>query len=241
MRRVTAAGIHGDAGSGDNGGLGRRGAMPRRVVRAAAAAEVRVSNVEKWGRWAACLVVVGLVLAVFGFGALLPDYSQWRHPVTLLGAIGVPHGQAFSVLGLMLPGLLAAAAALSMLVGVRDRVARVALQLLLLSALAFCAMGLLPLDPTDLDGRASQYHASSWLLWTLGFVPGVAALGLWLRGQAGGARLGVLSLLAALLVGLLSWLPPGHWLPAPLAQRLAFLTWALWWALAGGCWHWPQR
>lgn len=193
--------------------------------------EMPVSNIANWGRWAASLVPVSLVLAVVGFGAALPGYSQWRHPVALLGASGVPHAGAFSALGFVLPGLLAVAGALGMLAGSGERGQRIGVQLLLLSGLAFCGMGLLPLDPTDLDSRASQYHASSWLLWVLAFVPGAGLLGLWLRGQPGGARPGALCLLAAALVGLLSFLPPGPWLPAPLAQRLAFLVWALGWPL----------
>lgn len=191
-----------------------------------------VSNVAKWGRRAASLVPVSLVLAVTGFGAALPGYSQRKHPIALLGAAGGPHAQAFSALGFVLPGLLAMAGALGMLAGGQDRGQRIGLQLLLLSGLAFCGMGLLPLDPTDLDGRASQYHAAAWLLWALAFIPGAGLLGLSLRRRSGGARLGTLCLLAAALVALLSFLPPGPWLPAPLAQRLAFLAWAGWWAVA---------
>lgn len=191
-----------------------------------------VSNVAKWGRWAASLVPVSLILAVAGFGAALPGYSQWRHPVALLGATGIPHARAFSALGFVLPGLLAAAGAVGLLAGGQERMQRIGLQLLLLSGLAFCGLGLLPLDPTDLDGRASQYHATAWLLWALAFIPGAGLWGLSLRYRPGGARLGALCLLAAALVALLSFLPPGPWLPAPLAQRLAFLSWAGWWALA---------
>ncbi|MFT4247099.1 MAG: DUF998 domain-containing protein [Pseudomonas sp.] len=199
-----------------------------------------MSNIARWGRWAASLVPVSLVLAVAGFGAILPDYSQWRHPVALLGATGIPHAQAFSALGFALPGLLAATAAVGMLIGARGRMQRVGLQLLLLSGLAFCGLGLLPLDPTDLDSRASQYHATAWLLWVLAFVPGAGLLGLWLRRQPGDARLGARSLLAAVLLALLSLLPPGPWLPAPLAQRLAFLVWAAWWPLAACSWPWQR-
>lgn len=197
-----------------------------------------MSNVAKWGRWAGSLVPVSLVLAVVGFGAALPGYSQWKYPIALLGATGIAHAQAFSTLGFVLPGLLAVAAAAGLLSAGHDRTQRIGLQLLLLSGLAFCGMGLLPLDPIDLDSRASQYHATAWLLWALAFIPGAGLWGLWLRQQPGGTLLGALSLLAATLVALLSFLPPGPWLPAPLAQRLAFLAWAGWWALTA--WMWPQ-
>ena len=46
-----------------------------------------MADSAKWGRRAALLVPASLVLAVAGFGAALPEYSQWRHPVALLGAI----------------------------------------------------------------------------------------------------------------------------------------------------------
>ena len=238
-RRIGA--IPGDSGSGENNHIWVRATRRHVGWRGRRPQEMWVVNVAMWGRWAARLVVVSLVLAVVGFGLALPEYSQWRHPIALLGATGIPHARAFSALGFILPGLLAATGALGMLVaGVRERGPRIGLQLLLLSAMAFCGMGLLPLDPTDLDGRASQYHATSWLLWALAFISGAGILGLWLRGQSGSARLGVVSLLAAALVALLALLPPGLWLPAPLAQRLAFLVWAGWWALAGGLWPWSR-
>jgi hypothetical membrane protein len=197
-----------------------------------------VSNVVKWGRWAAALVPVSLVVAVAGFGAALPGYSQWRHPVALLGATGIPHASAFCVLGFVLPGLLAFAAVPGLLAGSRDKLQRIGLQLTMLSGIAFCGLGLFPLDPTDLDGRSSQFHATAWLLWALAFVPGAGMLGLWLRQQPGGRLPGAFCLAAAAALALLSFLPPGPWLPAPLAQRLAFLAWALWWPLAS--WTWPR-
>jgi hypothetical membrane protein len=193
------------------------------VWQAAAAERTTVSDVIKWGRWTAGLLPVTLVLAVLGFGAVLPGYSQWQHPVALLGAHGVAHAQAFSVLGLVLPGLLAVATALAGMSVASGRLQRIGLQLVLLSGLAFSGLGL--------DGPASQWHATAWLLWVVAFVPGAGLLGMGLLRAAGNQRLAIVCLLAALLVGWLSLLPGGAGLPPPLAQRLALLAWALWWPL----------
>src|SRR3546814_19042378 len=57
---------------------------------------------------AAIVAVVLFAAAVAGFGAALDGYSQAIHPVGLLGARGMPPALAFNVLGLVLPGVLAA-------------------------------------------------------------------------------------------------------------------------------------
>ncbi|PWB21607.1 DUF998 domain-containing protein, partial [Stenotrophomonas sp. SPM] len=62
-------------------------------------------------RWLGLLAAACFVLAVVGFGAALGGYSQAMHPVALLGAHGVPHALAFNVVGLVLPGALAAVVA----------------------------------------------------------------------------------------------------------------------------------
>ena len=119
-------------------------------------------------------------VAVAGFGAWSPDFGHLRHPVALLGAIGEPNALAFNLLGFVAPGL-----ALAWLAwrwrgqqaagGWR---ARIGLQLLLLSALAFVAQGLLPLDPTDLLAPASRAHAVAWSAWWLAFVAGAVLVAL---------------------------------------------------------------
>lgn len=181
------------------------------------------------------------VAAVVGFGAVLPGYHALRHPVALLGATGVPHAQAFNWLGLVLPGVLAAAVALRLLilmdrpapaaagngVGIAGKAVRVGLQMLMLAGLGFAAMGLLPLDATDIDSPASQFHASAWMVWVLAFVPGALMAG------AGALRLPGARALAWLHLGcgaamLLAAFVLQAWLPAPLAQRLAFACWVAW-------------
>ncbi len=115
---------------------------------------------------------------------------------------------------------------------------RVGGQLIVLAGLAFLGMGMLPLDPTDLDGRASQAHATAWLLWAVAFVPGMLLIAAALLNDATTRRLAWLSLAAGLLVAVLAFGPPGLVRQA-IAQRLAFLAWVGWLAVAG--WIWPPK
>ncbi len=180
--------------------------------------------------WLGAAAAALFILTIIGFGAALPGYLPLGHPVALLGAIGVPHALAFNVLAFVLPGLAAAVVALRLLAR-SPRTApwslRVGGQMLLLSGLAFAAMGVLPLDASDIESRASQYHASAWMVWVLAFVPGAVLSGLGERGVAGGRRLSVVHLAAGVLVGL-GALVLQTVMPAPLAQRLAFVAWAVW-------------
>ncbi|MEN6682024.1 DUF998 domain-containing protein [Stenotrophomonas pavanii] len=191
-------------------------------------------SVVRLDRWLGLLAAVAFVLAVAGFGAGLDGYAQGRHPVALLGARGVPHALAFNLVGFVLPGLLAA--------GVAERLRRtlptgagwaprVGSQMLLLAGLAFAAMGALPLDVDDLHGPASQLHASTWMIWVLGFVAGSVLLAVSGLRQAHGRALGILALGCGVLAALAAFALQGV-LPAPLAQRLAFACWAVWLAAA---------
>jgi hypothetical protein len=180
--------------------------------------------------WAGPVAAVVWLLAVFGFGMRLEGYDQLRHPVSLLGAHGVPGGTAFSMLGFVLPGVLAAVAALDLALRMpvtAPRALRVGGQMLLLAAVAFAAMGLLPLDVEDIENRASQYHASAWLLWLVGFSAGALAL------RLGSARDAAWRPLANLAVGCALWSLCSAFLfeialPVAMAQRLAFLGWLVW-------------
>ena len=175
-------------------------------------------------------VVVALALGVWvaaliGFGAVSPDFGQLRHPVALLGALGEPHALAFNLLGFVLPGLLLAGLAWRWRSSATDGGwgARIGLQLLLLSALAFAAQGVLPLEPTDLLAPASRAHAVAWSAWWIAFVAG----GLLLAGGRGG-RVGVVVVLGVLVLAMAG----ASLVPAALAQRLTFLGWFGWWLLA---------
>lgn len=176
---------------------------------------------------AAALAAAIWLLALVGFGAAVDGYSHTRHPVALLGATGMAHALAFNALGFVIPGLLAAVAAIALrgrLPANAGWLVRIGAWLLLLSALAFAAQGVLPLDPADLDGRRSQWHATAWTLWWIAADAGAlfAAVGLlrlpdW-RGLAWAA------LVASVLIVVCSLSPPGLW-PAGVGQRIAFSAW----------------
>src|SRR3546814_17169100 len=123
---------------------------------------------------ASSVAVVLFAAAVAGFGAALEGYSQAIHPVGLLGARGMPHALAFNVLGFVLPGVLAALVAWRLRASLDDGApcaARIGAWLALLSALAFAAQGLLPLDTRDLASAASLLHAPLRPLWSLPLLP----------------------------------------------------------------------
>jgi len=172
---------------------------------------------------ALALFVLALLLANVG----LPGYSHLVHPVSLRGTAGLPWAFAYNLLAFVLPG------AALVWAGVRLRsawadagwLARIGIVLVQLSALAFAAQGVVPLDPNDTDATASRLHALAWMLWWIAFVPGALLLAL-------GARRGIVftlaCLAAALLVPLLAvFAPIGLWVGV--AQRLAFALWFGWW------------
>jgi hypothetical membrane protein len=172
--------------------------------------------------------------SVLGFGAVLPGYLPLGHPVALLGATGIPHAVAFDLLGFVLPGLLAVVVALRLLARVpvtAPWTMRVGGQMLVLSGLAFAAMGVLPLDPTDIESPASQYHASAWMVWVLAFVPGALMSGFAARRLPGWGRLAALHVAAGLAVLVGAFVLQAV-IPAPVAQRLAFVAWVVWLAAA---------
>lgn len=179
----------------------------------------------------AALVFAG---AVAGFGVALSGYSQVWHPVAVLGAKGVPHALGFNLLGFVLTGVLAAVAALDL----RHRLpadagwpARVGAQLLLLSALGFIALGVLPLDPDDLHNEASSLHATAWLLWWVAFVPGAALFAFGMRGRSRWRPVVTASIVAAAVV-LFSALIAVALMPAGIAQRLGYAAWLGWLCVA---------
>lgn len=177
--------------------------------------------------WLATVALVAWAAALLVFGALSPGFSLALQPVALLGAQGEPRALWFNLVAFVLPGLLLAWLALRLRTraGGSAWVARVGLQLVMLSALAFAAQGLLPIDPRDLDAAASRHHALAWTLWWIAFLPGgvLAPLG-WASQRAAGMAL-------ALLVPVAAMLGP-ELMPAPLAHRLACVAWFAWWVLA---------
>lgn len=189
-----------------------------------------------FGRYAGLAAALAFALAVLGFGAALDGYAQQVHPVALLGASGIAHAAAFNVLAFILPGAIAAwlawrlRDALPVQVGLP---ARLGWRLVFLSALAFAAQGLLPLDPIDLDARPSRLHAVAWMLWWIAFVPGAGLLA-WSALVARPRRLAAFAthvVAAGCVLGFV-WLP-GEGIAAGIAQRIAFAAWFGWLAWAG--------
>ena len=176
--------------------------------------------------WIACLSWAGTVL---GMGWLAAGYSQLRHPLALLGAAGEPRALAFNLLAFVLPGLLLAWQAWRWRGDSADAGwrLRIGLQLVLLSALAFAAQGLLPLDPRDLAAPASRLHALAWMAWWTAFVPGALLSAGTMRAGAAAAAALAIAVLVPVLV-----LSGGILLPAALAQRAAVVLWLLWWPAA---------
>lgn len=196
---------------------------------------------NKLTSWAGPLAAVVFIVAVVVFGARLHGYDQLLHPVSLLGARGISGGMAFSLLGFVLPGLLAAIAALDLILrmpAAAPRPLRVGGQMLLLAAIAFAAMGLFPLDVDDIENRASQFHASAWLLWLLAFSAAAIALRFGAGKASGWRPLSTLTLVCALWVVCSAFLFEVA-MPVAMAQRLAFLAWLIW--LAGAARLAPPR
>lgn len=176
---------------------------------------------------AAAVFVAALALAGLG----VPEYAHRLHPLALRGAGGLPGAWAFNAGAFVLPGGLLALQALRW----RARRARpgwalrLALALALLSALAFAAQGLVPLDMRSVDAPANRLHALAWMLWWIAFVPAAAAFAWAVRAARAPAVAGLLLAAAVPLLAVL--LPIGAWVG--LAQRFAFLAWFGWWLLAG--------
>lgn len=188
-----------------------------------------------------CLRLAGVAAALIfvvvlgGFGARLDGYLQSVYPVALLGARGFPNAAAFNLLAFVLPGMLAAAVTL----GLRLRLPRnanwlprIGAQLVFLSALGFIAMGLLPLDPRDLESDASRFHGTAWMMWCLAFVPGACLLAAGLQRFPEWRLFARLSVLAAMIV-LVAAFVLTSFIAAGIAQRLAFAAWLGWLAWAG--------
>lgn len=171
---------------------------------------------------AAALLV--FACALFALAARWPGYSHLWHPVALPGAAGLPGARLFNAMVFVLPGLCVARVAWSLRSSLDAAAAwppRIGAALLLVSALALVAQGLLPLDAGNLDGGASRLHASAWTIWLIAFTVGAPLF----AGAPRGERAATLAL---------AWLVPlcalfgAAILPEGIAQRLAFVAWFAW-------------
>lgn len=177
------------------------------------------------------VALVMFVAAATICGAMLDGYSHREHPLALLGASGVPGALAFNAFAFVLPGLLVALmfwTIRSALPAAANWRARIGTQLATLSALAFAAQGLLPLDPDNLGSQANALHALAWTMWWIAF----AAAGVLLAASGpsrGFRRATVVASIAVIALALPPW--PGAM--AAFAPRLAFLAWFAWATYAG--------
>lgn len=187
----------------------------------------------RWPLSLAWLALASCVLAIAGFAAALEGYSHAGHPVGWLGGRGLPGASAFNLLAYILPGVLLALVAWCWREGLPATAgigARLGAWLMLLSALAFAAKGVLPLDLEELDAGASRGHASAWMLWLIASVTGMWLSWLGLRRRPGQAGLARACLSGGILFPAATLLLPGV-LAAGHAQRLALLLWFGWWLL----------
>ena len=182
-------------------------------------------------RVAAVSVALLFAGSVAGFGAAFPRFLQLVHPVAALGASGVPRAALFNALAFVLPGVLAILVAQSLRARMSDApmAARLGVQMLTLAAMAFAALGLLPLDSRDLLSAASRAHAAAWTVWWVAFAAGGLLLGVGMRRTPHAAASWSVAVCALVALAFALLLPTV--VPIGLSQRVAFAAWLL----AGVC------
>lgn len=189
---------------------------------------------SRWPLVAAVLATLSCGLAIAVFAAMLDGYSHADHPLGWLGGRGLSGASAYNLMAYLLPGVLLATVAWQQRRRLEEPAgytARLGCWLMLLSALAFAAKGLLPLDLEELDAGASRGHAAAWMLWWIAFVSGGLLLWWGLRRLPAAQWFARLGLLAAMVFPLVALFLPGVVAPG-YAQRLALAVWLLWWLLA---------
>ena len=181
------------------------------------------------------------LVALLWFGEIVPGYEHAHMPVSFLGMRGVPLAACWNIAGFVLPGVLIAWFALSLLAPLqRDgagMLARLGVWLLLISGLAFAGNGVFPYDLAEPDGPASKLHVAMLTIALLAFLPAALSLALGMRVQRGWRTLvgpGLLLVLAVLLSvaqRMTDLVPPLHGNPG-YAQRITLALYFLWLALA---------
>lgn len=173
--------------------------------------------------WIALLVWACALLAL---GAQVAGFSHVSHPVALAGMSGVAGARLFNALVFVLPGALLVLASLDLRASLPSGagwMARIGANLLALSALAFAAQGLLPLDPLGYDEGGSRLHASAWMAWWIAFAAGAPAFAAGARGRRG---LAVAAVAVAAVLACSLFAAGG--IPGGIAQRLACAAWFGW-------------
>jgi hypothetical protein len=187
-------------------------------------------------RWAALIgPLSGLWFAgaLAFFAARVPGYAHAMHPPALLGASGMPDAFAWNLFGFVVPGTLAAVALHGVYAALRaggaGGLARVGATLLLLSALAFGAQGLVPLRLGQaLDAGLARIHIVLWMLWWLAASAGFVASAL---GRLRRPTFAIAALLTAtiMLLALHATVLP---IPGGVRERIALAAWFVWIAVA---------
>jgi len=168
------------------------------------------------------------VSAWAALGARLDGYRLWAHPFALPGAHGVPGAGVFNALVFVLPGIVMTVLAARLrqhLPPTSGWALRIGCALALLAALGWSGQGLLPLDPSVLDGASSRWHTLAWTCWWMAAASAAVLMAM----AVIGARLWGAALVAVLLLP--GALPAGSALSV-LAQPVQALIWGGWmWAL----------
>ena len=180
-----------------------------------------------WSRFSFPAVLIAASL--FAAGVLLacvqvPEYQPAQHPLALLGTVPGWQGGVFRWLLFVLPGLLMGISALCLPPALlATRPGRISQHLLVIAALGFMLMGMLPIAPNGPLETAMRAQATAWLLWLAAVVAALVMQAMALL-QAGRQRRAGTALGSALLLLVLSLLPL-PWLPGPVAQLLAWAGW----------------
>jgi len=161
---------------------------------------------------------------------VLDGYAQVYHPLGLLGGKDIPNALAFDLLGFVIPGVLAAIAISALRTSLPSAAGwsmRIGVQLLVLSAIAFAAQGLVSIDPADLGAPGNRSHAVAWTLWWIAFVSGTLLLALSIPRYPPGRTQAWVSMGAAITVLAFGLFAPGA-IPSGISERIAFCAWFGW-------------
>jgi hypothetical membrane protein len=198
-------------------------------------------RLERIGLHAGWLAGAVFAVALSWLGTSVPGYEHAHMPVGFLGMRGVPMAAYWNITGFIIPGVLVAWFALSLLAPLqRDgagMLARIGVRLLLISGLAFAGNGVFAYDLAEPDGPASKLHVAMLTIALLGFLPSTLLLALGLRRRPAWRVLVVCGPLLALAVLLSVAQRMGELVPLlqgnpGYAQRITLALYFLWLALA---------